>query len=240
MSVRERSARHFIAAPTPFIRPRGMPMLRRDCSLIWLAAALAAGSVTHAAAQSSPLTGSTAFGDWRSDKPGISRLIKPEDLQKPGATPSVANMSHVVARPASATPQVPDGFKAELFAEGLSGPRLIRVAPNGDVFVAETRAGRVRVLRAADGAAKPSATEIYASGLNGPFGIAFYPAGDPEWVYVANNDSVVRFPYHAGDMKAAAKPEAIVAQLPGGGGHSTRDIAFSLDGKRMMSSVGSH
>ena len=53
-------------------------------------------------------------------------------------------------------PQVPPGFKIELFAEGLSGPRIIRAAPNGDIFVAETRAGRIRVLRAADGAAKPS------------------------------------------------------------------------------------
>jgi len=215
-------------------------MLRRNSALIWLAAALAIGSVTHAVAQSSPLTGSAAFGDWRADRPGTLRLIKPEDLPKPGATPSVSNGSHMVTRQASAVPQVPIGFKIALFAEGLSGPREMRVAPNGDVFVAETGPGRIRVLRAADGEAKPTANEIYASGLNGPFGVAFYPSGnDPKWVYVANNDSVVRFPYKTGDMQASAKPETIVADLPRGGGHSTRDIAFSLDGKRMMISVGS-
>jgi glucose/arabinose dehydrogenase len=220
-------------------------MLRRNSSLIWLAAAFAVGtmtdvSITDALAQSSPLTGSAAFGDWRSDKPGTSRLIKPEDLPKPGATPSAANSSRVVGRPASAVLQVPAGFKIELFAEGLSGPRQMRVAPNGDVFIAETRSGRIRILRAADGATRPSANEIYANGLNGPFGIAFYPAGnDPKWIYVANDGSVVRFPYKTGDLRASSKPETIVAQLPHDGGHSTRDIAFSLDGKRMMISVGS-
>jgi glucose/arabinose dehydrogenase len=186
------------------------------------------------------LTGSAAFGDWRSDKPGTCRLIKPEDLPKPGATPSAANSSRVVGRPASAVLQVPAGFKIELFADGLSGPRQMRVAPNGDVFIAETRSGRIRILRAADGATRPSANEIYANGLNGPFGIAFYPAGnDPKWIYVANDGSVVRFPYKTGDLRASSKPETIVAQLPHDGGHSTRDIAFSLDGKRMMISVGS-
>jgi glucose/arabinose dehydrogenase len=220
-------------------------MLRRNSSLIWLAAAFVAGTmadagITDALAQSSALTGRAAFGDWRSDKPGTSRLIKPQDLPKPGATPSAANISRVSARPASALPQVPAGFKIELFAEGLSGPRQMRVAPNGDIFIAETRSGRIRILRAADGGTRPSASEIYASGLNGPFGIAFYPAGnDPKWIYIANNDSVIRFPYKAGDLKASSKPKTIVAELPHDGGHSTRDIAFSLDGKRMMISVGS-
>jgi hypothetical protein len=215
-------------------------MLRRNHSPIWIAAAFAACGLGPALAQTSPLTGTAAFGDWRADKPGTTRLIKPEDLPSPGATPSVSSGPHMVARPASAVPQVPAGFKIGLFAEGLSGPRVLRVAPNGDIFIAETGTGRIRVLRAADGEAKPSASEIYASGLNGPFGIAFYPGGsDPKWVYVANNDSVVRFPYKSGDLKASAKPETVVAELPRGGGHSTRDIAFSLDGRRMMVSVGS-
>jgi glucose/arabinose dehydrogenase len=206
-----------------------------------LAATLfAAASVGHALAQSGPLAGIAAFGDWRTDKPGVSRLIKPEDLPRPGATPSSANVSHVVPRPPAASPQVPAGFKVELFAEGLNGPRQMRVAPNGDIFVAETRAGRIRVLRAADGETKPSANEIYASALNRPFGIAFYPSGsNPEWVYVANTDSVVRFRYKAGDLKAEAKPETIVAELPHGYGHSTRDLAFTNDNKRMLVSVGS-
>src|ERR1700738_283330 len=167
-------------------------------------AVFAATGVGHALAQSGPLSGTAAFGDWRTDRPGVSRLIRPEDLPRPGATPSSANVSRVVKRPSDALPQVPAGFKIELFAEGLSGPRQMRLAPNGDIFVAETGAGRIRVLRAADGAAKPAGNEIYARGLNRPFGIAFFPTGeDPKWVYVANTDSVVRFPYNKGDSKAA-------------------------------------
>ncbi|WJR80467.1 PQQ-dependent sugar dehydrogenase [Bradyrhizobium sp. NP1] len=192
------------------------------------------------AALADHLQGSEAFGDWRGDKPGTIRLIRPADLPKPGATPSSANVSRVVARPQGATPQVPPGFKADLFAEGLSGPRIIRVAPNGDIFVAETRAGRIRVLRQAEGSARLVANEKFAGGLHAPFGIAFFPSGDnPQWVYVANTDSVVRFAYHSGDLKASGPPQTVVGNLPHGYGHSTRDIAFTADGKRMLVSVGS-
>jgi glucose/arabinose dehydrogenase len=201
-------------------------------------AALFAG-IGNLSAQDAPLTGEAAFGDWRSDKPGVTRLIRPGDLPKPGATPSSTNVSRVVARPPSARPLVPAGFKAQLFAEGLSGPRQMRVAPNGDIFVAETRAGRIRVLRSVAGDSKPALNEIFAGRLNRPFGIAFFPSGDdPKWVYVANTDSVVRFPYRSGQTKAAGEPETVVAKLPIGG-HSTRDIVFSRDDRRMMVSVGS-
>jgi glucose/arabinose dehydrogenase len=190
-----------------------------------------------AIAESALREGKDAFGNWQADRPGTVRLIRPQDLPAPG--PSSANFSHVVARPAGAMPQVPPGFKIELFAEGLSGPRIIRTAPNGDIFVAETRAGRIRVLRAADGAAKPSVNEIFASGLHAPFGIAFFPNGsDPQWIYVANTDSVVRFSYRSGDLKASGPAETIVAKLPVGG-HSTRDIVFTPDNARMLVSVGS-
>ena len=193
-----------------------------------------------AAAQSNLREGKDAFGSWRQDAPGTLRLIRPQDLPAPGATASAANMSRVMPRPAEMAPRVPAGFKIELFAEGLSGPRVIRVAPNGDIFVAETRAGRIRVLRAADGAAKPATNEVFAIGLHAPFGIAFFPSGDnPQWIYVANTDSVVRFPYHSGDLKASGRPETIVAKLPAGYGHSTRDIVFTPDNKRMLVSVGS-
>jgi glucose/arabinose dehydrogenase len=186
------------------------------------------------------LQGRDAFGDWERDKPGTIRLIRPQDLPKPGTTPSAGNFSRIVPRPPGAAPQVPPGFKIDLFAEGLNAPRIIRVAPNGDIFVAETRAGRIRVLRAADGAAKPDINEIFASELHGPFGIAFFPQGDnPQFVYVANTDSVVRFAYRPGDLKASGAPETVVANIPHGGSHTTRDIVFTADGKRMLVSVGS-
>ena len=185
------------------------------------------------------LQGKDAFGGWRSDKPGTIRLIRPQDLPMPGASPSVSNPPRVVPRPVGATPRVPSGFKIELLAEGLSGPRVLRVAPNGDIFVAETWAGRIRVLRTGEGGAKVVRNETFASGLNRPFGIAFFPNGDnPQWLYVANTNSVVRFPYHAGELRASGRPE-MVANLPHGYGHFTRDIVFTPDNKRMLVSVGS-
>jgi glucose/arabinose dehydrogenase len=211
-----------------------------DRAINGAAAALIAALVLAAgAAAAAELTGKEAFGSWQSDAPGTLRLIGPEDLPRPGATPSAANVSRVVPRPDSAMPKVPEGFKISLFADGLSGPRILRTAPNGDIFVVETRANRIRVLRANEDGTKPATNEIFAAHLDRPFGIAFYPDRDPQWVYVANTDSVVRFPYHTGDLKASQAPEKIVADLPHGYGHSTRDVVFTKDGKRMLVSVGS-
>ncbi|HEX6183903.1 MAG TPA: sorbosone dehydrogenase family protein [Pyrinomonadaceae bacterium] len=197
------------------------------------------------AGQGRVLRGQGAFGDWTTDAPGVRRLIRASDLPQPYATRSVDAGTRAVPRPEGAWPKAPAGFKVEEFAAGLENPRLIRTAPNGDLFVAESRPGRVRVLRAAAGAGKAEAVEVFAEGLRRPFGIAFYPPGpEPRYVYVANTDSVVRFPYRAGDLKARGAAEVVVANLPGGGqlrggGHWTRDIAFSLDGRRMFVSVGS-
>jgi glucose/arabinose dehydrogenase len=185
------------------------------------------------------LSGAAAFGDWREDAPGVCRHITANDLPKPFATPSAAKYPQIIARPPGALPKVPKGFDVALFATGLKGPRLLRVAPNGDIFVAEMLANRVRVLRAGPDGASPSTIAPFAQHLSLPFGISFYPPGpEPQWIYVANTDSVVRFPYRNGDLKARGAPETIVAELPVGG-HATRDVAFSPDGKRMFVSVGS-
>ena len=179
--------------------------------------------------------------DWHHAAPGVKHHFLVADLPPPNSTPSAGNGPKVVKQPDGATLAVPPGFTVRLFASGLSNPRVLRVAPNGDIFIAETGAHRVRVLRAADGADAPSENQIFADNLDRPFGIAFYPPGnDPQWIYVANNNSVVRFAYHSGDLQAGAPPQVIVPHLTdSGGGHSTRDVAFSLDGKRMFISVGS-
>jgi hypothetical protein len=180
-------------------------------------------------------------GDWQNDAPGARHRIRLENLPAPYATVSAGNSPHTVDRPPGAALAVPAGFQVKLFASGLSGPRLLRTAPNGDIFIAETREGRIRVLRAPDGADTPSENTVFADGLRGPFGIAFYPLdGDPRWVYVANLNSVVRFPYRSGDLVALGPAEIVVPHLSDTtGGHTTRDIAFSLDGRRMFISVGS-
>jgi glucose/arabinose dehydrogenase len=185
------------------------------------------------------LTGQAAFGDWRGDAPGVTRKITAADIPAPDLAPKFA-LSAIVPRPAGAELKVPPGFSVSAFAT-LQGPRQVRVAPNGDVFAVESDAGRIRVLRAADGADKAAQVETFADGLDRPFGVAFYPAGpNPQWVYVGATNAVVRFPYRNGDLKARAPAETLVPTLASrGGNHVTRDIAFSADGKTMFVSVGS-
>jgi glucose/arabinose dehydrogenase len=180
-------------------------------------------------------------GDWQNDAPGHVHRVRLQDLPQPYATASAGNAPKVVDRPAGAQLSAPPGFAVTLLASGLNGPRLLRTAPNGDIFIAETRRGRVRVLRVAEGGRSVAENTVYAGDLNGPFGIAFYPLGpDPQWVYVGELNSVVRFPYRSGDLRARGLPELVVPHLSATtGGHTTRDIAFSLDGKRMFLSIGS-
>ena len=179
------------------------------------------------------------FTDYRYERPGAVRHITIKDLPQPFATESATNGPRLVARPENAWPQALPGFKVELFAADLTNPRIMRIAPNGDVFLAETSAGDIKVFRGMTSDGKPEQMKIFATGMNTPFGIAFYPPGkNPEWVYVANMDSVVRFPYHNGDMTSSG-PLQHLLDLPSGGHHRSRDIVFSPDGKKMFVSVGS-
>jgi glucose/arabinose dehydrogenase/cytochrome c553 len=179
------------------------------------------------------------FTDYRFEKPGTVRKITVKDLPAPLATTSSGNGPKVVPRPQNAWPQVLPGFKVELYASDLKEPRLIRTAPNGDYFVAESQPGEIHVFRGITADGKFEQTETFATGLNRPFGINFYPPGpDPEWIYIGDTNAVVRFPYHNGDLKARGSAEHI-ADLPAGQGHWTRDIQFTADGKKMFVSVGS-
>ena len=184
-------------------------------------------------------TGAAALGDFRTDAPGVVRRLSATDLPAPYATHPSASPAAQVGQPTDATLKTLPGFTVTAFAK-LDHPRQIRLAPNGDIFVAETDAGRITVLREADGATTPASTEVFASGLDRPFGVAFWPAGpNPRFVYVANNNSVVRFAYRPGDLKASGAPEVIVAKLASStGGHTTRDIDIAADGKHILVSVG--
>jgi len=219
----------------------------RDALPLALAAWILAAPDARAADEPPPaLTGKAALGDWTTDAPGVRRKITLDDVATPYDTPSSQNHPKTVKQPEGAWPKAPEGFEVTKFATGLGQPRVIVRAPNGDLFVAESGPGRVRVFRDADGDGKPEAQETFATGLSRPFGIAFYPLGpDPKYVYVANTDSVVRLPYKSGDLKATGAAETIIADIPsgneavGGGGHWTRDLQFSADGKTLFVSVGS-
>jgi glucose/arabinose dehydrogenase len=161
-------------------------------------------------------------------------------LPAPYETPSANNFPRVVPKPAGAKLSLPPGFKVEVFATGFTGPRAMKLAPNGDILLAETNGGRIKVLRpSADGT--KAADTVFAQGLLQPYGMALYPAGaNPKWLYVAEVNRVVRYPYTVGATTAAGVPEVVIAELsPVGGGHFTRDLAFSPDGKLLYVSVGS-
>jgi glucose/arabinose dehydrogenase len=186
------------------------------------------------------LTGNDAFTDFQKEKPGTFRKLTVADLPQPFATKSAPNPPKEGPRPEGAWPIAPPGFKVNLYAEGLNHPRELRAAPNGDIFVSEMQNGSVVVFRGLKSDGTFEEKSEFATGLTQNFGIAFYPLGDnPKWVYIGNTNSVVRFPYKSGDLKASGPSETIVAELPKGGGHTTRDLAFSPDGSKLFVSVGS-
>lgn len=188
--------------------------------------------VPAAQAQQALLTGSAAFGDYRQDAPGVRRLIRASDSPAPDPGGSSSNAPGGVARPEGLLPNVPEGFEVALVADGIDNPRALRFAPNGDLFIANSAAREVLVLRGGYG--EPVR---FAGDLEAPYGIAFYPPAAPEWVYVAETNGLVRFPYDGGPAAAGAA-EQLFDDIPDNG-HWTRDIVFSKDGATLFYSVGS-
>lgn len=185
------------------------------------------------------LTGSAAFTNAKTEKPGVFRKITPADLPQPNPAEAVGNFPRVVPRPDGMMPQTLPGFSVNLYASGLNIPRAMKQAPNSDIFLAENGAGQIRVYRGVGADGKPASESVFATGLGPVFGLAFYPSGsDPKWLYVSNVTTVSRFAYNRGDLKATGKPETIISGLPGGG-HATRDLVFSPDSKSLFVAVGS-
>jgi glucose/arabinose dehydrogenase len=190
------------------------------------------------------LQGEGVAGDWLSDAPGLEHRITVVDLPAVYATESAKNHANMVAPAEGAKPKVPEGFEVNIFAKDISNPRKLVTAPNGDIFVVQSSTGTIRILRDTDGDGVADYNEKFADGLKQPFGLAFYPPGpNPEYVYVGNTNGIVRLPYKVGDTTARGPVEHIADLSSGGrlegGGHWTRDIVFSLDGKKLYASVGS-
>src|SRR5258708_4422818 len=189
--------------------------------------------------------GASPFYDYRTESPGAVHKITVGDLPSPRAEHVGVASPEPQPRPANALPKTLPGFKANLYASEVTNPRELRAAPNGDVFLAEMDKGDIKVFRGVTKDGRPEQTETFVSNLREPFGIAFYPPGaNPEWIYIGDTDSVKRFPYHNGDLKARGEPQNVVDEIyPGAhqfhGGHSTRDLVFSPDGKKLYISVGS-
>lgn len=176
----------------------------------------------------------------------------------------VVNARKAVGWPEGVTPIAPAGFSVNRYAADLDHPRWLLVLPNGDVLVAESSSepkkpegikdmiaqwvqkhagalekspNRIMLLRDADGDGVAETRHLFAQGLKRPFGMAL--VGDA--LYVANDDSIVRFPYAAGQMAVQGTGQKVF-DLPGGpiNHHWTKNIVSSLDGTKLYASVGSN
>lgn len=169
--------------------------------------------------------------------PGTRFQVGTEDLPPPFATPSVANPPRQVPAPANATLRAAEGFAVNLFADGLDNPRWMTVAPNGDVFVAESLAGRISLLRDADGDGRAESVWTFAEGFSFPHGLALHRG----WLYVADARRVWRLPYDPGLMRGSGRRQPVTAKgaLGDSSGHWTRNIVFHPDGTKFYVAIGS-
>jgi glucose/arabinose dehydrogenase/cytochrome c2 len=234
--------KRFLGAPPSVVPGTSMPLavpdeVDRDNLIAYFQSL--SGRAPAAAPTVAVPAASAQAANWRLDAPGQVHRINLAALPPPYATVSARNGSSVVPKPAGATLALPSGFLIEPFATGLAGPRKMLIAPNGDILVTEISGGRVTVLHPAPDGRRTGGTDVYLKGLKQPFGLAFYPnSQDPQWLYVAETNRVTRYAYRVGDVRPRGETQIVVAQLPTGG-HSTRDIAFSPDGKQLFVSVGS-
>jgi glucose/arabinose dehydrogenase len=155
------------------------------------------------------------------------------DLPAPFATKSAGNGPDTVQAPAGFLPTVPKGFHVNVFAKDFKRPRLLTIAPNGDIFLAETGANQVVILRDPKHTGGAQERIVFANGLTRPFGIAFHD----DYVYIGNMSSLVRFKYDPKTSQRLGEAEKLLA-LPGGG-HDTRNLAITPDGKHLLIAVGS-
>jgi glucose/arabinose dehydrogenase len=155
------------------------------------------------------------------------------NLPPPFATKSAGNGPNKSQAPQGFLPTVPSGFHINIFAADFKRPRLLAVAPNGDIFLAETGANQVVILRDPKHTGSAQERIVFASGLVRPFGIAFHD----DYVYIGNMTSLVRFKYDPKTSQRIGEAEKLL-DLPGGG-HDTRNVAITPDGKHVLLAVGS-
>lgn len=160
-------------------------------------------------------------------------------------------------------PTVPAGYTVTAMATGLQIPRQMLVLPNGDVLVAEGRGGgapalrpkdviagvikkqgntrvesgnRITLLRDANNDGRPEVQSVFIDNLNAPYGLAFVDG----YIYVANQDALVRFPYQTGQTRITAAPEE-VTKLPSQLNHHwTKALTASADGQTLYVGIGSN
>jgi len=181
-------------------------------------------------------------------------------LPQPYATPSATNFSKVVGWPVKETPNAPAGFIVDALATDIESPRWLYVLPNGDLLVAQSRTtktpkddpalakaltdagslgtspNQITLLRDANKDGRYETRQVFLAALHQPFGMAL----EKGYFYVANTDSVMRYPYKDGATSIDVGGEKIL-DLPAGGynNHWTRNIVFSPAGDKLYITVGS-
>lgn len=163
----------------------------------------------------------------------------------PAIEKSVVRLPTQVIHPPVRFLKAPPGFNVTLAADGLLHPRWLARAPSGDIFVVESRLeirmkkqpNRVTVLQDRDGDGLFEKRSLWAENLFLPFGITFHNG----FLYVANTDSVVRWPYQDGQVRAETPPQTVISGISREGmrQHWTRNIAFSPEGDRLFVTIGS-
>jgi glucose/arabinose dehydrogenase len=236
----------FLKDPAAYAPGTTMPIAVPDAGeraalVAWLGTAKGKESAAAATAPAQAATAATRGGEhWSDDAPGRIHEVRMADLPPPFASASAGNNPRTVPRPQGVLPAVPDRFSVNLWATDPDRGRVMAKAPNGDIFISSTTKRLIKVFRSATGE-KADRVSVFAAKLDRPFGFAFWPAGpNPQYLYVANVNSIVRFPYRNGDLVATAEPEVVVPKLTAEtGSHSSRTLVFSADGKTMFLSIGS-
>ena len=184
------------------------------------------------------------------------------DLPEPGATPSAIKLAKVIGWPEGQTPIAPDGFVVEPFFQGIEAPRWLRVLNNGDVLVSQSRTAipdpvpawmvpildqlkatgswgdspnQITLLRDQDQDGRVDSAHMLLQGLNQPFGMEVVE----DWLYVANTDGLMRYPFKVGQTRIDGEGQLILglpAQRPNN--HWTRTVILSPDGRKLYVSVG--
>src|ERR1041384_8132907 len=187
------------------------------------------------------------------DTPSVNKSaagdLGPSDklqLPAPFATPSARNTSKVIGWPKGKMPVAAAGLDTTLFADKFDNPRSSYVLPHGDILVVEAvrewvgradrpekSANRITLFRDANKDGKPELREVFLTGLNMPHGMV--AVGN--WFYVGNTDSVMRYPYRAGQTKIEGKGEKILDLPPDG--HYTRNLLAAPDGSKIYVAIGS-
>jgi glucose/arabinose dehydrogenase len=130
--------------------------------------------------------------------------------------------------------RLPEGFAIHIFAQGLRGPRMMALGPDGTIYVAERGADRIVRLPDRDGDGQADQVEVIAEGLDGPNSLAFYNDGS---LYVGETTRILRL--SAPDTQGLFQEHRVVIDGLPSGGHNTRTVLFSPDGASLFVSVGS-